>query len=260
LPKTLENLDRIFARFPAISLQEMDGVMLMNRMDTKFMLSTPQLLAVLSGLPEHYKVLEVNGVRANHYETLYFDTLDFLFYRRHHSGKKNRLKIRKRNYIESHQTYLEVKFKSNKDRTVKDRTKVEDLEPLLTDSAVEFIHRETGEDYDLHPKLYNRFVRTTLVFPEGPERITIDTELSFGYDGQEIQLPGLVIVEVKQSRIGARSVFLQQLKSRHIRSDSFSKYCLGAALLYPDLKQNMFKEKIRKINLVTHAIDSSLLS
>lgn len=233
--------------------------MLMNRMDTKFMLSIPQLMLVLSALPPHYRVLEVNGIRANHYETLYFDTPEFLFYKRHHSGKKNRLKIRKRNYVESHQTYLEVKFKSNKDRTVKDRTKVENLEPVLTEKAVDFIHRETGEDYNLQPKLFNRFVRTTLVYPEGPERITIDTELSFGFDSKEIQLPGLVIVEVKQSRVGARSVFLQQLKSQHIRSESFSKYCLGAALIYPELKQNMFKEKIRKINLITHATDPSIL-
>jgi hypothetical protein len=89
-------LSEILSGFPSISLKEMDGVALMNRTDTKFMLSIIELEEILALLSDKYHVLEINGLRKNSYETLYYDTADFLFYRRHHSGKKNRYKIRKR--------------------------------------------------------------------------------------------------------------------------------------------------------------------
>lgn len=238
----------------------MDGVELMNRMDTKFMLHERDLLHIVRHLPTDYRILEVNGLRGSHYETLYYDTPDFLFYRRHHSGKKNRLKIRKRSYVESGQTYLEVKFKSNKDRTIKDRTKVQGLALHLEERADAFITRETGLHYDLEPKLYNRFVRSTFVRTEGPERITIDTGLSFYMNDRHIELPGLVIIEVKQSRSGKRSPFMECIKKAHIRPESFSKYCLGAALLFPELKQNIFKEKIKKIQHITYGMDHTALT
>lgn len=228
----------------------MDGVELMNRMDTKFILHSSTLLEILEELPSSYRVLEVNGVRANRYETLYFDTPDFLFYRRHHSGKKNRLKIRKRSYVESNLTYLEVKFKSNKDRTVKDRTKVPSMAPILEEKATNFIENETGLQYEFEPKLNNMFSRTTFVFPEGPERITIDTNLSFAFGDKAVVLDNIVIVEVKQSNQNRNSFFMKCLKERHIRPESFSKYCLGVALLYENVKHNAFKEKLMKINRI----------
>lgn len=230
----------------------MDGVELMNRMDTKFILHRSTLIDILKELPSSYRVLEVSGVRASRYETLYFDTPDFLFYRRHHSGKKNRLKIRKRSYVESNLTYLEVKFKSNKDRTVKDRTKVPSMEPVLEEKATTFIEKETGLQTHFEPKLNNMFSRTTFVFPEGPERITIDTNLSFSFNESVIELENVVIVEVKQSNQNRKSSFMQCLKDRHIRPESFSKYCLGVALLYNDVKKNGFKEKLMKINRIQH--------
>jgi hypothetical protein len=250
--KTLENLTHILERFDPITLQEMDGVELMNRMDTKFILHMSTLVAILKQLPSSYKVLEVNGTRASKYETLYFDTPDFLFYRRHHSGKKNRIKIRKRSYLESNLTYLEVKFKSNKDRTVKDRTKVPSMAPELEERSASFIEQETGLHADFEPKLNNTFSRTTFVFPEGPERITIDTDLSFFFNEKIIELNDVVIVEVKQSNQNRKSYFMQCLKEQHIRPESFSKYCLGVAMLYENVKHNAFKEKLMKINRIQH--------
>ena len=228
----------------------MDGVELMNRTDTKFMISVTDLLSILQLLPDSYRVLEVNGVRQSAYETLYYDMPDFLFYRRHHSGKKNRYKIRKRLYVESNLTFLEVKFKSNKDRTIKDRTKLGLIDEPLESNQMEFIEEETHLGLTLEAKLWNSFSRITLVNQELPERLTIDCNLAFSFGEKNIPIDGLVICEVKQEKQNRHSPFMQEVKRRLIRPDSISKYSLGVTLLYPEVKSNNFKAKILKIRKI----------
>jgi VTC domain len=237
----------ILQRFAPISLDEMDGVSLMNRTDTKFMMHKNDLADILSKLPTAYRILEVNGERESKYETLYYDSENFLFYRRHHAGKKNRYKIRKRKYVESNLTFLEVKFKTNKDRTIKDRTKLPMIEEALEAKASSFILSETGINEDFVPKLWNSFTRMTFVDESIPERLTIDFNLSFHYGESRVSLPNIVICEVKQSKQNRHSPFMQQLKARLIRPESISKYCIGVALVYPEIKSNSFKEKLLKI-------------
>jgi hypothetical protein len=237
-----------------ISLKEMDKVALMNRTDTKFVLAEKTLIEVLEQVIPYYSVLEINGVRINKYETLYYDTPDFKFYLRHQNGKKNRLKIRKRSYVDSHLTFLEVKFKSNKDRTIKDRTKLQELLMPLDQGHLDFIETETGFHDELEPKLMNSFSRITLVGKVHNERITIDTQLQFNFDGREALLPGVIIVEAKQEKANRHSYFIQELKRRVVRPESISKYCIGAALLYPELKQNNFKEKLIKLRKIAYVI------
>jgi hypothetical protein len=246
----VSELSNILQSFAPISLKEMDGVELMNRTDTKFMTSMSELISILKTLPDSYRVLEVNGLRQSSYETLYYDTPDFLFYRRHHSGKKNRYKIRKRSYVDSNLNFLEVKFKSNKDRTIKDRTKLPSIEENLIDTEKDFIEGETHLGLELVPKLWNSFKRITLVNQALPERLTIDCDLSFKHEDSESQMKGLVICEVKQEKQNRRSPFMQEVKRRMIRAESISKYCLGVALLYPTVKSNSFKSKLLKIKKI----------
>src|SRR4029079_15120807 len=63
--------------FAPISLEEMDAVALLDRVDLKFLLTPKQLMAVLAPLAQVYRVLSVNTVRLNRYRTLYFDTPNF---------------------------------------------------------------------------------------------------------------------------------------------------------------------------------------
>ena len=247
----MSKVQEIISRYPSISLKEMDGVALMNRTDTKYLMSVSQLESVLEEVANHYRILDIKGVRSNHYQSQYYDTPDFYFYRRHHSGKQNRLKIRKRMYVESNLTFLEVKFKSNKGRTEKDRTKLEALSPELSLENEHYIHETSHFEEHLEPKLMNLFERITLVDQALPERITIDLNLSFVVNDKTVDIPDLVIIEAKQERQNRHSVFLQALKRRLIRPESMSKYCLGIALL-TDQKSNMFKEKIRTIKSLTH--------
>jgi len=234
-----------------ISLKEMDTVALMNRTDTKYLLSFEQLTEVLEEVSGHYRILDIKGVRRNHYQSEYYDTPDFYFYKRHHSGKKNRLKIRKRRYVESDISFLEVKFKSNKGRTEKDRMKLAELNLELSPENIQYIHDTSHFEDQLEPKLMNTFERITLVDQALPERITIDCYLSFEMGENKLQIPDLVIIEAKQERQNRHSIFLSALKKRLIRPESMSKYCLGVALM-TDQKSNMFKEKIRRIKKLTN--------
>ena len=56
----------------------MDKVALMNRVDTKFVVSFNDLPLILDELRADYKMLEIDGLRIHPYKTSYFDTEGFL--------------------------------------------------------------------------------------------------------------------------------------------------------------------------------------
>jgi hypothetical protein len=45
-----------------------------------------------------------------------------------------------------------------------------------------------------------------------------------------------------------------ELKKRMIREDSISKYCLGVAMLFPEMKSNSFKSKILKLRKIENGM------
>ena len=247
---SMSTLEDILQRFEPISISEMDSVRLMNRTDTKFLLGRNELDALLHGLSNRYKVLEVEGVRLNRYKTLYFDTPDFSCYLLHHSGKRNRYKVRKREYMESHVAFLEYKEKTNKGRTVKSRIKLNEFTNELNQRESAFIDERTRTHLDYEPKLWNSFNRITLVDVVAGERLTIDSDIAFHMNDRSAALPELVIIEVKRDENSAASEVLKFLKHRLVRPESMSKYCLGVVMLYPELKSNNFKQKLLKIEKI----------
>lgn len=64
----------LLENFPSISLAEMEGVRLMNRIDTKFTTTTDQLAQLLILLQKDYYVQEINSNRIRPYRTVYLDT------------------------------------------------------------------------------------------------------------------------------------------------------------------------------------------
>jgi hypothetical protein len=247
----LLNLQDILSGFLPIDLTEMDSVQLMSRTDTKFMFSEAQLKEFMPDLAQYYRVLEVAGLRQSRYDTLYYDTPEFLHYTQHQNGKRHRFKIRKREYVESQLSFLEVKEKSNKGRTFKSRIRLAELNESLDERAQKFVGARASYVEDLEPKLWNSFARTTLVDTVAGERVTLDTNIAFRWNGVEQKLAGFVIAEVKQNRNSRHSHFSQQMKSRLIRPEGISKYCLGVAMLFPQIKSNTFKEKLLKIQKIT---------
>ncbi len=234
----------------------MDRVKLQNRTDTKFVFEADLLPIILNDIKDYYAVLEINGKRTNSYQTLYYDTKNLNCYLQHHNGKTNRIKIRFRKYIESDLNYLEIKLKNNKERTIKSRKKIDDIETLLSSKSKNFIEDNSFyKSENLFPVLWNKFNRITLTHKTINERLTIDFNLNFkSYSSNlESNIPHIIIAEVKQEKASVSSDFIQTIKKYHVRKSGMSKYCIGTALLNKDIKSNNFKERILKINKLKNA-------
>ncbi|MDE0967505.1 MAG: polyphosphate polymerase domain-containing protein [Flavobacteriaceae bacterium] len=237
--------------FDKISLDEMNGVSLMKRVDTKFILAETQLLKVLAKLQKDYRVLEIDNERLMQYSTLYFDTQNKKCFKEHHNGKLNRYKIRMRKYLVSDICFLEVKKKNNLGVTNKTRKQIKDFETILSSDSKEFIYNSQINDSLLEPALYNNFNRITLVNKNHPERVTIDTNLSFKSADKEKIFDNLVVIEIKQEGKRLNTLINKALKLMSILPTNFSKYCLGITNTFDNIKSNRFKEinlKINKLN------------
>lgn len=238
----------------SISLGNMEGVRLMHRSDTKFVMSAELLPEVLDRVKEHYYTLEISGRRIATYETEYYDWPQGRFFLDHVNGKLNRHKVRIRTYVESGLRFLEVKKKTNTGKTIKLRMGLQKGTEGLDEEGFAFLRENLqGDVRQLQAVMVNRFRRITLVNREMTERVTIDVDL--GYSdislGKRVFLPGLVIVEVKQERFSA-SVMKRELKELRVKSRGISKYCLGISLLGLSGKTNNYKRKIRIIQKITH--------
>ena len=243
------DLTHLLAQFNPISLTPMDDVAVLSRTDTKYLLNTYQLMSAVAALPQHYRILEINRVRLSHYQTLYFDTPPFDLYLAHHAGRGDRVKVRSRQYVDTHRSFLAIKHKTNKDRTIKHRLPTNRFITYLTPETDEFLQAEfPSNPLILEPKLGNSFSRLTLVSLHRPERLTLDVQLQFVVSDNAITLPGIVVAEVKQAGRNPHSDFMQQMRAMKIQPLGFSKYCMGVSLLYPQVKHNNFKPKLRWLN------------
>ena len=241
------------SKFEPISLEESSSVKLMNRTDTKFVFNLEKLNSVLNKASDYYKIMEINNIRLPLYRTLYFDTDDFSMYKAHHQGKMNRYKIRHREYVDSNISFFEVKFKSNKRKTLKKRIKQDQINEILSKESQAFLEGNSPFiSNSLKATIYNEFSRITLVNCEKKERITIDTGLTFKNNNDKILLDSLVISEVKREGFSGSSAFIDILKSEKIYPGKISKYCTGTAMMYTNLKYNRFKPRFINLNKITN--------
>jgi VTC domain len=242
-----EILTKILAGFSPISLKDMDDVSLLNRIDSKFLVDKPLLFSIMYEAFNDYDVLEIEGQRYTTYDTLYFDDADAKLYLMHHNGNGSRYKVRHRTYLESGLGFLEVKFKTSTGRTIKKRIKGAKDSTLTSEVQANFLKNNLGDRLlKFEPKIHVQYKRITLVNKNKAERVTIDLDLGFHRNDTPIEFNNLAIIEVKQGS-KARSVFFDNIKSRYIREHSMSKYCIGMALKYPELKRNNFKYIINRI-------------
>lgn len=252
--KISNKLKSVVKQFDHVNLEDMNRVELMNRTDIKFLFRINKLPDILKKALKNYKILEINNERIHLYKNQYFDTSDFEMYLNHHNGKRNRYKIRCRNYDVSDVAFLEIKFKTNKDRTIKKRIK-NNYSTNLNRVSSDFIETNSPYKYnELTPTIKNNFHRITLAHKYDKERITLDFNLSYTCDFAGIEkkhdLPNLAICEVKREGFSNTSEFMTILRSEDIRQSRMSKYCIGAALLNSDLKKNQFKSKLRYIESI----------
>ncbi len=246
-----EKLNEIINRFDSIELNEVDKVKLMSRTDTKYWFHTDILPKVLELISKKYFILKINGLSILPYTTTYYDSPENSMYMAHHNGKLNRYKIRTRSYQSSNLSFLEIKFKNNKNRTIKKRIKITSESTIFSDKEKKFISDNTlYKSDDLRPVLMNKFDRITLVNKDFNERCTIDLNIHYKNENNKSNLQNFVIVELKADGKNRNSTLCCALKEFKIKPSRFSKYCIGMLRLNKGLKHNRFKNKILNINKI----------
>ncbi len=260
------NIDRrineLLEQLEPITLEQMKEIRLMNRTDTKFVTTKERLIRLMELCQGHYYAQFHCGSRIASYKTTYWDTDECFYYLQHHNGRAPRQKVRVRTYMDSHDTFLEVKTKNNHRRTKKKRIKVEsqnvradeigDMKGcaiMVDDFLREQVCRNLEE---IHPTVQNRFHRITLVNYGKSERLTIDFDIHFhNFDtDREDNTGNLVIVELKRDG-NVYSPILAMLRDLRIKPHGFSKYCIGSVLTNPDLKRNRFKPKLKSLQKIS---------
>lgn len=237
------------AAFATIDLAELNAhAALLTRVDRKYIFPAAGLGDVIRLLPDSTRMLQIGGTSTLSYASRYFDTPELDSYLGTARGRRRRFKVRTRTYLDSGDSFLEVKTKSGRSATVKKRVPAagHDLdeagrahaEDLLAAADIPHAHRIART---LRPTLDSRYRRITLMLPgEVPaedSRTTIDLELEWQAPERGIlRTPERVIVETKSGRrAGAMDRALW--RTGH-RPTSISKYGTGMAALHPTLPQN----------------------
>ena len=234
-----------------ISLDELDKVKLLDRKDTKFVFNQNQLPSILEKIKPYYKVLEINNSSIFNYDNTYFDTHDFLFYNQNHNEQRKRFKVRFRKYSSSSKSFFEIKIKNNKNRTVKKRLSVDEINNCLGEKEKDMVSKIIGlPPNQLAPILNVQFSRITLADNSFKERLTIDNNLSVKNGSGNKIFDQLVISEIKQNKYNPKSDFIQILHNLKIPEMRFSKYCMGMLHVNKKIKYNRFKPKLLQINKI----------
>jgi hypothetical protein len=236
---------------------------LLTRVDRKYVLAVDDATAVLDALARTggARVLEIDGARQFGYESVYFDTPELASFRLTATRRRRRFKVRTRTYLDSGQSFLEVKTRAARGTTLKQRAEHAGC-PTALGPGAGFVARTLAAEgvpaadrLALEPGLVSRYRRTTLHLPgpDGGARATVDTGLAWELDvdgagqaGRAVTLavPHLVVVETKG---GSTPSALDRLLWRHgHRPERISKYGTGLALLRPDLPDGPWRRVIRR--------------
>jgi len=228
---------------------------LFDRTDTKYLLPIGLTADIVTACADSYRAVLVRGTRLCHYRTEYYDDDRLRLYHAHHAGQRPRHKVRVRTYLDTGDRFLELKSKTNTDRTRKSRLPLSGVtRPPFDQLAVlpTFDPLRVPPPAALCLSLVAEYTRITLVSCDRPERVTIDFDLSFHCPDRDASFPGIAIAELKQKRYQS-SAFQALMRARRIRPGAISKYCLGITALYGQVLRNRYWPVIRHIQKVSHA-------
>ena len=253
MPDSYASIKEALSKIPSITLAEMEGVKLLNRIDTKYLTDEATLAGVLAdAATAGYRALVAEGVKISPYNSVYFDTPELRMFLDHRNRRLVRQKVRTRVYENSGEAYLEIKRKNNHGRTKKKRIAIENAEMMgFSDNPAACAYLEKHSMFSangISPVLSTGFERITLVNPGRTERLTIDTRLHFHNfrTGKAASLKDAVIIELKQDGHAA-SVMKKILLDRRVKPVRMSKYCIAVTLTDPSARSNRFKAKVRTI-------------
>lgn len=242
----------MFDRFEPIALDELVATAeLLTRVDRKYLLPGSEAKDILDRETDGARVLEMAGRREFSYDSVYFDTEDHLSYRLTAQRRRRRFKLRTRSYLDTGSAFLELKTKSGRGSTVKDRITYDPADRTrLTDEGRAYLRPlllAHGHDPVLidrmQPSLVSQYSRATLLMPDG-SRATIDTGLCWSdARGHSVALPGHVILESKSP--GPPSRLDRALWRAGHRPSGISKFGVGTAALHPELPRNKWARTLR---------------
>jgi len=253
---TVLNLQETLSKLNPISLQEIEGAKLMNRLDQKFLIRRNWIPSLLEDCKDFYRVLEVEGLRKSAYQNRFIETPAYASLNAHTRGRKIRFKARIRQYASNSKSFLEVKEKTVQGLTLKSRLEREVNESngaALTEREAEFLRLNYGYSGPELTHITCGFNRITLVSNEREERITLDTDILFKSETSQEGLGELAIMEVKQAEINRFSPFLHALEAYRFehtplgRRTSMSKYVVGTLLLNPNLAARTYRSTLKQI-------------
>jgi len=251
----MNRIEKHLADFKKINLDNLDSIKLMKRYDTKYIFHRDKLISIFDFLYKDYQVLEIDRNMTFKYDNLYYDTDDHFFYHQHHNKRLNRYKLRCRRYNESNKCYFEIKFKNNKNKTIKTRILLDDkqINNELSNESKDFARKSilinNGNIVDkVEPALWISFNRITFANLINKERLTFDINLTYiDKTSNSQKINNLIIAELKSDKMTINSPFSQYLKEINITPSNFSKYCMGIAMTEKNIKCNRFKNKLLRL-------------
>jgi VTC domain len=246
---------RLAAPFRPIGLRALNAkAAMLERLDNKYIVPAAVLQQALPELACHFDILEIDGRRAFTYQTCYFDDAERRSYFDHHQGRRQRIKVRVRRYVDAGLCFVEVKLKDKRGITVKKRLPYEpDKYGTLDERAIEHVEHAYRELYGrefghaLEPVLEMSYRRLTLVARRGGERMTVDSGIRFGTADDACETAdGVFIVETKSA--SGNGIADKILRSLHQHpTNGCSKYCVGMSLTGAVDKRNKFLPALRRL-------------
>jgi hypothetical protein len=244
--------------FAPISLQALNAkAAMLERLDNKYVVRAPVLEAAAAEFVPLFDVLEIEGRRSFTYETCYFDDPERRSYFDHHQGRRQRMKVRVRRYVDAGLVFLEVKLKDKRGVTVKKRLRVDDaLFDRLDDTGLAFVQACWQQMYGsawtapLAPVLQMSYRRITLVAHEGGERMTIDTGIHFQgqWAAREARRTDDEVFILETKSANGRGLADRVLRAHHQHpTNGCSKYCVGMSLTGAVDRYNRFRPALRKL-------------
>jgi VTC domain len=250
-----DSLDWLVQGFAPISLQDLNHkAAMLERLDNKYVVRAQTIRQALPELAQRFDVLEIDGLRAFTYDTCYFDDADRRSFHDHHQGRRQRVKVRVRRYVDAGLCFVEVKLKDKRGTTVKKRLPYDPGKyGTLDEQAMAHVERTYAALYGrpfartLEPVLQMRYRRITLVARDGGERMTIDTDIRFQGSTQHCNTDDDVfIVETKSAN--GRGVADAVLRALHQHpTNGCSKYCVGMSVTGAVARYNRFLPALRKL-------------
>lgn len=249
---------------PGIGLADLtERAGLMTRVDRKYLLPRDEIEELLGAVPGDLRVLEIEGRRRFAYRSTYYDSAELDAYRAAATGRRRRWKVRRRDYIDTGTSFLEVKTRTGRGESSKARIAVNAnghgaadrdgaAEGSLAGPALDFVRGQLSSARcavpagPLLPALTTTYDRTTLLVADEDSRLTVDQALEWTDPlGRGRRLRELTVVETKAgTRPGSIDRALWQAGHRPQR---LSKYATGLALLDADLSANRWHRTVRSI-------------